>query len=150
MVQTPTLFFLYQCVKSDEGSRETKFFMYQEEDSQKKEKKGIKFSKPASDNIILFLEDYVNHRFGSMNKNDFEVLIFNAILNSDLEETSNYKLSRILKIPESKVKRLKYEADLVYNEAGSDDQLRVLEQVLKKRDLKEQKGKYNYGWKTNQ
>ena len=73
-------------------------------------------------------EVYLERGFGTMNKNDFEVFIFNEIVKDPqgiLEfskkdkddkplKPSNYDLSILLKIPESKVKRLAYEADLKY------------------------------------
>lgn len=63
------------------------------------------------------LEDYILKKgFGSFNKNDFEVLIFKALLEGGLNSMSNYDISRKLKIAESKVKRLRYETDLKYND----------------------------------
>ena len=47
-----------------------------------------------------------------MNKNDFEVFIFNEYRKRGRK--SNREMSLELKIPESKVKRLAYEADLKY------------------------------------
>ncbi len=49
-----------------------------------------------------------------MNKNDFEVLIFSELLQTQCLNMSNYEISIFLKIPESKVKRLRYEAELKY------------------------------------
>ena len=40
------------------------------------------------------IEKYLEHGFGSMNKNDFEVFIFNEIINSqEHKDKSNYELS---------------------------------------------------------
>lgn len=52
-----------------------------------------------------------------MNKNDFEVFIFNELLKTDdnCNNRSDFYISRYLRIPESKVKRLRYEANLVYS-----------------------------------
>ena len=49
-----------------------------------------------------------------MNKNDFEVAIFNYLITKDENfiGKSSYELSIALKIPISKIKRLKYEAEL--------------------------------------
>ncbi len=63
------------------------------------------------DNVI---DRYLTRGFGSMNKNDFEVWIFNYLLSNRLKGKSNYDISIELKIPEQKVKRLKYEAGLKY------------------------------------
>ena len=61
------------------------------------------------------IEKYLEHGFGSMNKNDFEVFIFNEIINSqEHKDKSNYELSFFLKIPEPKIKRLRYEANFKY------------------------------------
>lgn len=64
--------------------------------------------------LQLAINDYLNRGFGSMNKNDFEVWIFNYLLQEKLKGKSNYDISIELKMPEQKVKRLKYEAGLKY------------------------------------
>lgn len=61
------------------------------------------------------LQDYLQRGFGTMTKNDFEVWIFNQLLKQRFKDKTNYEISRDLKIPESKVKRLRYEADLKYS-----------------------------------
>ena len=61
-----------------------------------------------------FIDGYLSRGFGSMNKNDFEVWIFNYLLQERLKGKSNYDISIELRIPEQKVKRLKYEAGLKY------------------------------------
>ncbi len=53
-------------------------------------------------------------RFGSMNKNDYEVALFHLMLENAYSEKSDYFMSKLLQIPESKVKRLRYEVNLVY------------------------------------
>jgi hypothetical protein len=66
-------------------------------------------------NISDIVQDYLKKGFGSMNKNDFEVWIFHYLLKENgYASKSDNQISRELKIPESKVKRLRYEADLVY------------------------------------
>ena len=61
------------------------------------------------------IEDYLDKGFGSMNKNDFEVAIFNEILKEHTYASySDFDFSRKLKIPETKVKRLRYEAELKF------------------------------------
>ena len=60
------------------------------------------------------IEKYLKRGFGSMNKNDFEVFIFNELLKDKYNNVSDNKISRELKIPTTKVKRLRYEADLMY------------------------------------
>lgn len=69
------------------------------------------------------IQSYIKRGFGSMNKNDFEVFIFNQWLSfENNKEKSDYTISRELRIPESKVKRLRYESSLVYSEYENDDQ----------------------------
>ncbi len=66
---------------------------------------------PLSQDI---LDQYCAKGFGSMNKNDFEVFIFNELLSSRFIEKNDYEISLELQIPVSKVKRLRYEASLKY------------------------------------
>ncbi len=64
-----------------------------------------------------FLEQYALRGFGSMNKTDFEILIFNLLRKyGSLEGKSNHQISRELQIPETKVRRLAYECDLKYSQ----------------------------------
>lgn len=73
-------------------------------------------------NIEGAIKEYIKRGFGSMNKNDFEVFIFNQWLSfENNKEKSDYAISRELRIPESKVKRLRYESSLVYSEYQNDD-----------------------------
>lgn len=60
------------------------------------------------------ISKYLERGFGSMNKNDFEVWIFHYLLQNELNGKSNFDISVELRIPEQKVKRLKYEAGLKY------------------------------------
>lgn len=72
--------------------------------------------------INEIIDRYCAKGFGTMNKNDFEVWIFNQILHKQFTDTQNidissdYALSLFLKISETKVKRLRYEASLKYPE----------------------------------
>lgn len=76
-----------------------------------------------------FIERYSKRGFGSMNKNDFEVLIFDLLRRyGNLKATTNYNASILLQIPESKVKRLSYEADLKY---GNIDEQKLTEEFFK-------------------
>lgn len=78
------------------------------------------------------LQDFVDwycteQGFGSMNKNDFEVFLFNEWLKKH-SELSDYAISRQLRIPESKVKRLRYEAAIVY--AVDDNRAQLIQEFL--------------------
>ena len=66
------------------------------------------------DEMQKMLDKYLKKGFGSMNKNDFEVFIFNELLSSRFIEKNDYAISLELQIPVSKVKRLRYEASLKY------------------------------------
>lgn len=68
------------------------------------------------------IESYLERGFGSMNKNDFEVYIFSWLIqnHSDYKDASDNEISRKLKIPESKIKRLRYEAELRYGNNDTD------------------------------
>lgn len=66
------------------------------------------------DELETFLDKYLLKGFGSMNKNDFEVFIFSRLLISRYSALNDYQISTKLGIPISKVKRLRYEADLKY------------------------------------
>ena len=68
-----------------------------------------------------FIQAYLDRGFGSMTKNDFEVMIFAELLQTSLLKKSNYEISIDLRIPESKVKRLRYEASLKYNILSEQD-----------------------------
>ena len=62
------------------------------------------------------INEYLDRGFGSMTKNDFEVWIFDQLLQDKLDGMSNFDISAELRIPESKVKRLRYEASLKYGD----------------------------------
>ena len=74
------------------------------------------------DAMKKIIESYLERGFGSMNKNDFEVYIFSWLIqkHSDYKKASDNEISRKLKIPESKIKRLRYEAELRYGNNDTD------------------------------
>lgn len=71
-----------------------------------------------------FIDWYIKKGFGSMTKNDFEVFIFNQWISQNQKKT-DYEISRLLRIPESKVKRLRYEASLVYAQQNNEQDLKA-------------------------
>ena len=93
-----------------------------------------------------FLETYLKRGFGSMNKNDVEVLMFRILLEREqtteligLKGLSNYAISLRLQIPESKVKRLRYEAELKYpSVTKEEDKRKLLLDVLHKVQYKKE------------
>lgn len=75
--------------------------------------------------LTSIISQYIKRGFGSMTKNDFEVWIFNKWLSFDENRgKSDYAISRELRIPESKVKRLRYESSLVYSDRENDENLK--------------------------
>ena len=86
------------------------------------------------------VDTYIERGFGSMNKNDFEVFIFSYLVKEHAvyKDKSNFELSILLRIPESKVKRLRYESDLKYTskDDNNDDLKNRLNKVLSKANLK--------------
>lgn len=86
----------------------------------------------------LFTKHYFQRGFGAMNKNDLEILIFDTLreINKGKGPKSNYQWSIDLHIPETKVRKLAYEADLVYREYDDEklkaDFFLILEKNLSK------------------
>lgn len=80
----------------------------------------------------LFLDRYLQRGFGSMNKNDFEVLVFDLLreVNDHFPRKSNYQWSIELHIPETKVRKLSYEADLVYHDYDPEQLKRKFFDIL--------------------
>ena len=86
------------------------------------------------------IQAYLARGFGSMTKNDFEVWIFHQMMMNEkyLKDKTNYEISRVLKIPETKVKRLRYEADLkfVNDKEVENERLQKIGNLLGKAKLK--------------
>ena len=71
--------------------------------------------------VLEFEDKYLTRGFGSMNKNELEVLFFYLYKEyGDINGKSNFTLAKELKITESKVKKLSYEAELVYGNNDTD------------------------------
>lgn len=85
------------------------------------------------------IEAYLTRGFGSMNKNDFEVFIFHWLLNNNekCKGKSDFVISQTLKIPESKVSRLRYEAGLKYGESNTEHYREELKTALSKAKCEE-------------
>nr|WP_314539787.1 hypothetical protein [uncultured Campylobacter sp.] len=79
-----------------------------------------------------FLKHYLSGSFGSMSKSEIEILIFHLLF-SDFEGLSNYKISNLLKISETKVKNLTLNAHLRYPKQSGDEVVReTLADIAKK------------------
>lgn len=99
----------------------------------------------APTTIDEVVDAYLNRGFGSMNKNDFEVWIFNHLLSNKFPDASDYKISVELKIPETKVKRLRYEAELKYSEVNEERRKEQLKQQMQNaRFLKSNEGQIKF------
>ena len=63
-----------------------------------------------------FLQEYLDRGFGSLSKRDIDILVMHLLMkHSDLKGVSNFNLSMKLKLTETKIKNLKYEAKLKYS-----------------------------------
>ena len=87
------------------------------------------------------IDVYLNRGFGSMTKNDLEVLIFYYLSQNILKGKSKFEICRELKISETKVKRLIYESELKYGEISDDYIKEVLLETLCKAKFETDKGK---------
>lgn len=78
-----------------------------------------------SDFSKFFLDQYFGKGFGSMNKADIEIMVFHALQRfGEVAEMSDFEVCKFLKIPEAKVKRLRYESYIVYGN-HSDEELKI-------------------------
>ena len=67
----------------------------------------------------FFLKKYLLNGFGAMTKSEMDILIFHLLSQSEkLKDESNYIIANELKITESKVKSLRLNAALKYNQAN--------------------------------
>lgn len=79
-----------------------------------------------------FLEHYLSGSFGSMSKSETEILIFH-LLSKHFDISSNYEISNLLKISETKVKNLTLNAHLRYPRQSGDEIVReTLVDIAKK------------------
>ena len=85
------------------------------------------------------IEEYLKRGFGSMNKNDFEVFIFHWLFvnKAECKGKSDFVISQYLKIPESKVSRLRYEAGLKFGETNTEHYCKELKAALSKAKCEE-------------
>ncbi|MES9852428.1 MAG: hypothetical protein ABW170_11410 [Candidatus Thiodiazotropha sp. L084R] len=67
----------------------------------------------------VFIEKYLSNGFGAMTKSEMDILVFHLISESDdLKNNSNYHVANKLKVTESKVKSLRLNAAMKYNQAN--------------------------------
>lgn len=66
-----------------------------------------------------FLDRYLANGFGSMQKREIDVLLFHLLSSIEqIKGKSNYEIANFLKIPEGRVKSLRLEATLKYQQAN--------------------------------
>ena len=81
--------------------------------------------------VTPFIQQYLNRGWGCMNKNDFEVYIFNQIITDpNYAGKNDYELSIELAIPQTKVKRLRYESNLKYGRNNAEVYNQQFREVL--------------------
>jgi len=67
--------------------------------------------------LNIFLQEYLSRGFGSLSKREIDILVMNLLVKyADLDNVNNFDLSLKLKLTESKIRNLKYEANLKYRE----------------------------------
>jgi hypothetical protein len=92
-----------------------------------------------------FIDRYSRSGFGSMNKNDFKVLIYDLLKRyGNLKDKTNYESSILLQIPESKIKRLAYEADLKYGNIQEEDIETNFFKIIKESKLRSDQNKIQF------
>lgn len=91
------------------------------------------------------LDEVSNRGFGSMNKNDYEVFLFNQLReNGSLKGKSNHDISLLLRMPLSKVKRLAYEASLVYGNPNNEAVCELLMDIFSKKKFQVENHKIKF------
>jgi len=88
------------------------------------------------------LDEYLARGFGSLSKREIDVLMMNLLTKyTDVADMSNFDLSIKLKLTESKIKNLKYEANLKYREDTEEFIKNSFLTLLGKARLKKDKNK---------
>lgn len=82
--------------------------------------------------LIREIEKYFETGFGSLNKSDFEILLFHSLSQGEIANKTAYEVSRLLRIPVEKVKKLRYNADLKYEDDEELARYQQLETILGK------------------
>lgn len=77
--------------------------------------------------VEKFLENYLAPSFGAMSKSEIDILVFH-LLEDSFDKLSNYEISNLLKISETKVKNLRVNAYLRYNQ----NENQILKNIIKR------------------
>ena len=85
-------------------------------------------SKLDKNNFVeKFLENYLAPSFGAMTKSEIDILVFH-LLEDSFNKLSNYEISNLLKISETKVKNLRVNSYLRYNQ----NEKQILKNIIKR------------------
>ena len=104
-------------------------------------KRKIKLTDKGKEFLIQEIEKYFEIGFGSLNKSDFEILLFHSLSQGEIANKTAYEVSRLLKISVEKVKKLRYNADLKYEDDEDLEKYQQLENVLGRAVFYESEGK---------
>ncbi|VYT01291.1 PTS sugar transporter subunit IIBC [Campylobacter ureolyticus] len=86
-------------------------------------------SKLDKNNFVeKFLENYLAPSFGAMSKSEIDILVFH-LLEDSFNQLSNYEISNLLKISETKVKNLRVNAYLRYNQNENQILKNIIERL---------------------
>lgn len=89
-----------------------------------------------------FLELYLQRGFGCMTKSEIELQIFYLLKEKNvISSDSNYQISRELRIPEAKVKKLIYDSDLKYGKMDDKQMKDEFENTICEKRFKVENGK---------
>ena len=85
-----------------------------------------------------FFQNYFAFGFGSLSKHDLDLLIYYLIENHSnlFEGKSEYELSSILKLTESKLKKIQIESYLKYNSVSPKENLKKITKKINKSEIK--------------
>jgi hypothetical protein len=98
-----------------------------------------------NDFLNEFLEIYNQGGFGSLNKKEFELLLFHLLRKyGNLKDKDFYRMSLELKIPESRIRTLAYEADLKFGDTADDSLRDAFGEKLKKVKIDSINGKITF------
>lgn len=85
--------------------------------------------KAAEAFVATFLERYLAHGFGAMQKREIDVLLFHLLSDADqIKDKTNYEVANFLRITEARVKTLRLESTLKYRPANHKE---VLGKIVK-------------------
>ena len=96
-----------------------------------------KMSSPNCEKFTLdFLDHYLQNGFGSLSKKEVDFLVLSLLFQySDIKNKTNFDLSIMFKIPDWRIKRLRYEYALRYEPIGDEALKKQFFHLLEKAKL---------------